>query len=177
VNEWLVAVRRAEDAETASTEVAGPRSFVIEESLGYLVNRTARAMAGELAERLRPAGIGIGQWAVMLLLWAKDGSTQAEIARFAAIEAPTVVRTIDRMVRDGIVTREADPRDARLARIHLTERGLRLRDELVPAAIAVNEAFAQRLTEGEAAILRGTLRKLLGIPSEPESSGLAQSRP
>ena len=176
MNEWLVAVCRAEVAETALADVAGPRSFVIDESLGYLVNRTARAMAGELAERLRPAGIGIGQWAVLLFLWAKDGSTQAEIARFAAIEAPTVVRTIDRMVRDGLVSREADPRDARLTRIHLTERGLRLRDELVPAAVAVNEAFTQRLTESEADILGRTLRKLLGMSSEPESPVLAQSR-
>jgi DNA-binding MarR family transcriptional regulator len=163
VTQWSVTIRRGDGSLSATAGPTGTRPFVIEESLGYLVNRTARAMAAELAERLRPAGIGIGQWAVLLCLWAKDGSTQAELARFAAIEAPTIVRTIDRMVRDGLVTREADPRDARLTRIHLTERGLGLRDELAPEAVAVNEVFAQRLTKGEFDSLRRILTKLLGI--------------
>jgi DNA-binding MarR family transcriptional regulator len=160
-----VVLRRA-PATNGDTD-AGARTpvFVIEESLGYLVNRAARTMAGELAKRLRPAGIGIGQWAIMLLLWARDGSTQAELARLAAIEPPTVVRTIDRMVRDGLVTRVPDPRDARLSRIHLTERGRTLRDELVPQAIAVNDVFLQRLTRNEGASLRRLLTKLLGDPS------------
>ena len=97
--------------------------FVIDESLGYLVNRVARSMADRLAERMRPAGIGIGQWAVLLFLFARDGLSQAELSRDIAIEPPTMVRTIDRLVRDGLVTRVADPADGRLSRIHLTDRG------------------------------------------------------
>ena len=51
-----------------------------------------------------------------------------------------MVRTIDRLVRDGLVTRVADPADGRVSRIYLTDRGRSLRDELVPMAVAVNEA-------------------------------------
>lgn len=162
-----VLLRRAPATDGDSGAELRTPSFVIEESLGYLVNRAARLMAGELAERLRPAGIGIGQWAIMLLLWARDGSTQAELARLAAIEPPTVVRTIDRMVRDGLVTRAPDPNDARLSRIHLTQRGRTLRDELVPHAVAVNDVFLQRLTASEGASLRRLLTKLLANPSRP----------
>ena len=138
--------------------------FVIAESMGYLVNRAARMMAGSLAERLRPSGVGIGQWALLLFLWAREGMTQAELARVAAIEGPTVVRTIDRMVRDGLVTRSSDPRDARLSRIHLTERGRRLRDDLVPHAIAVNEAVLGRLSLREGNTLRRLLAKVIAPP-------------
>ena len=49
------------------------QDFVLEESLGYLVNRLARLMAQQLADELRPAGIGIGQWAVLIWLWERDG--------------------------------------------------------------------------------------------------------
>lgn len=142
--------------------VAGSSAFVVEESLGYLVNRLARDMAAALARRIRPAGVAIGQWAVLLHLWARDGATQAELARSAAIEPPTVVRTIDRMVRDGLVTRRTDPRDARLSRIHLTERGRALRDVLVPEAIATNREFLARLTSEEGDELRRLLRRLVG---------------
>src|SRR5687767_13962332 len=118
-------------------------------------------MAGQLAERMRPAGVGIGPWAVLLFLWARDGMSQAELARVIAIEPPTMVRTIDRMVRDGLVTRVADPADGRISRIHLTDRGRTHRDELVPLATAVNEATLARLTERERATFQRLLTKLV----------------
>ena len=140
------------------------QEFVITESLGYLVNRAARSMAHQLAQELRPAGVGIGQWAVLLFLWARDGMSQAELSRVVAIEPPTMVRTIDRMVRDRLVTRVPDPADGRLTRIYLTERGRSLRDELIPKAIAVNSATLGRLTPAEGRALRRLLGKLVSQP-------------
>jgi DNA-binding MarR family transcriptional regulator len=140
------------------------QEFVISESLGYLVNRAARSMAHQLAEELRPAGVGIGQWAVLLVLWARDGLSQAELSRVVAIEPPTMVRTIDRMVRDGLATRAPDPDDGRLTRIYLTERGRSLRDELIPKAITVNAAALGRLTPAEGRTLRRLLGKLVSQP-------------
>jgi DNA-binding MarR family transcriptional regulator len=157
-------MRAAHDDGSAPDPAVGPgaRELVIEDSLGYLVNRAARAMAHQLAEELRPAGVGIGQWAVLMFLWARDGMSQAELSRVVAIEPPTMVRTIDRMVRDGLVTRVADPDDGRVSRIHLTEHGRSLRDELVPKAIAVNAATLGRLTPSEGRSLRRLLDKLAG---------------
>ncbi len=140
------------------------QEFVIEDSLGYLVNRVARSLAHQLAEELRPAGVGIGQWAVLIFLWARDGMSQAELSRVVAIEPPTMVRTIDRMVRDGLVTRVPDPDDGRVTRIHLTERGRSLRDELVPKAVAVNARNLGRMTEREGRTLQRLLSKLLVEP-------------
>jgi DNA-binding MarR family transcriptional regulator len=159
-------VARTAKAGGPATDTAGDeRTFVIEDSLGYLVNRAARLMAHELADRLRPAGVGIGQWAVLLFLWARDGTTQAELARVVAIEPPTLVRTIDRMVRDGLVTRSPDPNDGRITRIHLTERGRALRDDLVPEAVAVNESAGTRLTAAESRTLHRLLAKLVAEPT------------
>lgn len=161
MTEWSVRFDRASNApiDQAAAQPSA-REFVISESLGYLVNRAARLMAHDLAEELRSDGVAIGQWAVLLVLWAHDGVTQAELARRVAIEPPTLVRTIDRMVRDGLATREPDPRDGRVSRIHLTDRGRALRDKLIPKAVAVNEATLARLTEGEGRTLRRLLAKL-----------------
>lgn len=163
---WSVHVDRASVAKTSAEDsTRDRRSFVIEDSLGYLLNRAARLMANELADRLRPAGVGIGQWAVLLFLWARDGATQAELARVVAIEPPTIARTIDRMVRDGLVIRSPDPRDGRVTRIHLTSRGRALRDSLIPEAIAVNEGVSPRLTLAESRTLRRLLAKLVAEPA------------
>jgi len=146
---------------SAAGSEAEAQEFVIEDSLGYLVNRAARSMAQQLADELRPAGVGIGQWAVLMFLWARDGMSQAELSRVVAIEPPTMVRNIDRMVRDGLVRREGDPDDRRIARIYLTDRGRALRDELVPKAAAVNAATLGRLTASEGRTLRRLLGKML----------------
>lgn len=165
---WSVRIAASDGnaSEPDSRPGSDAQEFVIEESLGYLVNRVARSMAHQLAEELRPVGIGIGQWAVLLFLWARDGLSQAELSRVVAIEPPTMVRTIDRMVRDGLVTRVPDAADGRVTRIHLTERGRSLRDELVPRAVAVNAAALGRLTTSEGQTLRRLLAKLLDRPDE-----------
>jgi DNA-binding MarR family transcriptional regulator len=162
MTEWSVRFGGASTARTdRTTAEPADHEFVISESLGYLVNRAARVMAHDLAEELRTEHVAIGQWAVLLVLWARDGVTQADLARHVAIEPPTLVRTIDRMVRDGFATRQPDPRDGRVSRIHLTKRGRALRDQLVPKAVAVNEATLARLTESEGRTLRRLLAKLV----------------
>jgi DNA-binding MarR family transcriptional regulator len=161
VTAWSVRHRGANGRRGQAPEAgAGEREFVIEDSLGYRVNRAARVMAQQLADELRPAGVLIGQWAVLMFLWARDGMSQAELSRFVAIEPPTMVRTIDRMVRDGLVERRPDSTDARISRIQLTDRGRGLRDELIPKAVAVNERMLARLSASEGRTLLRLLAKL-----------------
>ena len=87
--------------------------------------------------------------------------SQVELSRVVAIEPPTMVRNIDRMVRDGLVRRVPDPDDRRISRIYLTDRGRALRDQLVPKAAAVNAATLERLTPNEGRTLRRLLGKVL----------------
>jgi DNA-binding MarR family transcriptional regulator len=137
-------VQRSEDVTGASDDV-----FVIEQSLGYLVNALARAFTRALADRIRPHGVTPAQWAVLLVLWAEDGQTQTVLSRRVAIETPTMVRTLDRMERDGLVERRRDPRDRRRVNVTLTEQGRSLRDVLVPCAVAVNEVATSDMDREE----------------------------
>lgn len=140
--------------------------FVLSHSVGYLLNRAARIMAQRLSDELRPAGVGIGQWAILMHLWAHDGLSQAQLSRVVAIEPPTMVRNIDRMVRDGLVERRADGADARVSRVHLTERGRSLRDDLVAKAVGVNDQTLSRFSASERRTLVQLLQKLIS-PTEP----------
>jgi MarR family transcriptional regulator, organic hydroperoxide resistance regulator len=173
VSEWSVRTRaetRGRDDGDVSESTAAAGEFVIEDSLGYLVNRVARSIAHQLAEEIRPAGVAIGQWAVLLYLWASGGVSQADLSRLVGIEPPTMVRTIDRMVRDGLVTRVPDPGDGRVSRIHLTDRGRSLRDELVPKAVTVNATTLGVLSASEGRTLRRLLVKLLEGTGDGDST-------
>ena len=157
-------VRRRE----AGTDGEGPDGglFVIEESLGYLVNYAARAFGRELSPRLAARGARMGQWAVLMFLWAQDGQTQRELSHQVAIEDATMVRTLDRMERDGLVRRERNPRDRRQINIFLTEKGWVMRDTLVPEAIEGNRAASRRLSEDERRQLLDLLGRVIGALEE-----------
>jgi DNA-binding MarR family transcriptional regulator len=72
---------------------------------------------------------GAQAYGVLLRLAEEDGLSQAELARRQRVEAPTMCRLVDRLVRDGLVHRDRHPADRRVVRVLLTETGRRtLRD-------------------------------------------------
>ncbi len=156
-------VRRGEEMREGDS---GEGLFVIEDSLGYLVNYAARAFARELSRRLGEHGVRVGQWAVLMFLWAEDGVSQGELSRRVAIEGATMVRTLDRMERDGLVRRERNPRDRRQIQVFLTERGWSLRNTLIPEAIAGNQFATRGLSEKEHEQLRNLLRRVIEAMEE-----------
>lgn len=120
-----------------------------------VAGRLVRALAdAELAE-VGVAGPGCG---VLLRLAGEDGLTQAEIARRQRVEAPTMCRTVNRLVRDGMVERRPDPDDRRATRVHLTTRGR----HAAGAGGAVVEGIEARAFSALGAAERRTLADLLG---------------
>jgi DNA-binding MarR family transcriptional regulator len=87
------------------------------------LGNTVRSIRGRVDRSLQGMGLRLGQYQVLRHLWEHDGLTPREIAERLDVEMPTVTRTVQRMVRDGLVQRQAHPADARSVRIYLTERG------------------------------------------------------
>lgn len=159
-------VRSAADAPVHDA-VAAPQVFVIDDSLGFLVNYVAKLFARAHTACLEQHDVTLGQWAVLMFLWAEDGLTQTELSRHVAIEDATMVRTIDRMERDGLVRRVRNPHDRRQLNIFLTDKGRSLRDVLVPCALEVNTTAVQDFTVAEQHQLHVFLHKLITALANP----------
>jgi DNA-binding MarR family transcriptional regulator len=143
--------------------------YAIEDNLGYLINRSARLIAQMFSRRLQRHGVALAQWAILLFLYSEDGQTQRQLSRVVAIEPPTVARTIDRMVRDGLVRREPHPYDGRATRIRLTPRALALREELAAESMAGNAFAARVLSAEELQTLKTLLRRVIdGLTGEED---------
>jgi MarR family transcriptional regulator, organic hydroperoxide resistance regulator len=84
---------------------------------------TVKALRARMDGLLRPHGLRLGQYQLLRALWERDGLTPRELADHVGVEMPTVTRTVQRMMRDGFVRREANPSDARSVRIRLTPKG------------------------------------------------------
>ena len=68
------------------------------------------------------------------MLYEQDGLTQAELCKRIQVEQPTMANTLNRMERDGLIRRSADPTDKRRAMIHLTDRAKSFKKDLMEKA-------------------------------------------
>ena len=130
-------------------------------NVGYLVNHAGRLFARALDRRLAAYGVSHGPFPLLLVLWEEERITQSEIARRLDIEQPTVANTLKRMERDGWVTTEPDPANARRVLIVLTAKGRELETALIREAEAVNAMASQALEATEIESLRTALAKVI----------------
>lgn len=130
-------------------------------SLGYQVNHLGRLLARALRQRIEHLGVLPGQFAQLLALYESDGLTQAELCACVQIEQPTMASTLTRMERDGLIERVPDPDDGRRSLVLLTSRARELSDELVSAAVTVNELATRGLDEHEVAAFMATLATII----------------
>jgi DNA-binding MarR family transcriptional regulator len=163
-------VRSRDDLAAPESQVAAARVFIIEESLGYLVNYLAKLFSQILTASLAPHGVYPGQWGVLLFLWVQDGQTQRELSRQVAIDEASMVRSIDRMERDGLVQRVRNEHDRRQIKIFLTEKGWGLRDQLVPCALVGNAVVTQSFTQEEQNQLSALFHRMIASLEDALSS-------
>ncbi len=90
-------------------------------NFGFILNDVARLLRTSFDRRVKQLGLTRSQWWVLTFLFRNDGVTQSELADTLEIEKPTLGRLIDRLEAKGWVRREADAKDRRAWRVHLTE--------------------------------------------------------
>ena len=123
------------------------------ESLAFDIGVLARLFERELRLAFAEHDVLPGHFPVLLGLYDRDGLTQAELARVAGVEQPTMAATLQRMERAGLVRREPDPGDGRRATVFLTERARELERPLVDAARAINRRAVRGLSADDRSLL------------------------
>lgn len=108
-------------------------------------------------------GISGGKFGVLIILYQKNTAlAPSELAKIAGVTRATISMMLARMKRDGLITEEADAQDGRQKHIRLTEAGLALMEEILPAHYQRVSALMGRLTESEQEELIRLLGKLTG---------------
>ena len=96
----------------------------IEERFSRALHGSARLWRLALDKRLKHLGIGQSGWMTIAMI-AKAGEpmSQRALADLVGVEGPSMVSMLDRLERDGFVTRAPSPTDRRVKLAHLTEAG------------------------------------------------------
>ena len=113
--------------------------------------KKAMAEAGEAA--FHRHGVHSGQQWLLRCLWAEDGLSPGEVARRLDLATPTVTKAASRMEVAGLLVRRPHPTDARLVRLHLTDRGRGLEKTVADEMHRLAERALATLTPEERAAL------------------------
>ncbi|MDY0306533.1 MAG: MarR family winged helix-turn-helix transcriptional regulator [Desulfovibrionaceae bacterium] len=138
------------------------KTFRLDESLGYLTHRAARALANDLGRRFAVAGLDLTaeQWRVMTLLWDRDGRTQQEISGGLLQEKTGISRLVDGLEARSLAVRARDERDSRKRRVYLTIEGKKLRRGCIAAASATLEQAVAGVPEEKLEACLEVLRRV-----------------
>ncbi len=96
----------------------------LEEQFSESMFLTTHAWRIALDRQLRPLGFTLSRWMLLLHLSRNDGCTHKELAQCMGIEAATLVRLVDRMEKEGLLTRCNSETDRRVKHLRLSDAGL-----------------------------------------------------
>ncbi|MDK1386216.1 MarR family winged helix-turn-helix transcriptional regulator [Sinorhizobium sp. 8-89] len=134
--------------------------FVKDTCLCLHVQRTARALARQFDEALRPLDITNGQFSLMMSLNRPEPPSMSAVASLLAMDRTTLTAALKPLERRGLVEVFVDSTDRRLRRLRLTAEGGSLLAEAVPIWKDTHEAVDRSLGEGGADRLRADLLAL-----------------
>jgi len=130
-------------------------------SMGYQVNLLARLLAQLLSRHVGRYGVAPGQFAQLLALYDQNGQTPAELCAAVGVEPGTMTKTLQRMERDALIERRADPGDGRRIRIHLTERARQLEPMLKTIVVELNTSVLEGLSPRQRGCFMAGLRRVI----------------
>jgi len=129
-----------------------------EERFSKALHGSARLWRLALDKRLKHLGIGQSGWMTIAMIAKADAPmSQRALADLVGVEGPSMVSMLDRLERDGFVTRAPCPNDRRVKLAHLTDAGRTVYDEVRKEA----EAFRAKLLAGVAPAALGAAAALL----------------
>jgi MarR family transcriptional regulator for hemolysin len=137
------------------------QKYDFENTIGFIVNRTAKAFVKALDYELRKkVGVTFGQWKVMVMLVNQNGISQKDIADRLGLEGATLIPIIDRMEKEGLVIRKVDPADRRNNKIYRTKKADALWDKMIKCAIEIRQVSIKDIPKENINITKNVLEKI-----------------
>ncbi|WP_316317749.1 MarR family winged helix-turn-helix transcriptional regulator [Clavibacter michiganensis] len=137
---------------------------------GRLLSTAARAVEHAWSEAL--ATLGVTHAGLIALHLLRDGPlSQIQLARSAHVETQTMSRTLERLEREGLVSRAPDPADRRRHVVARTEAGAEAweRAQALEQDVVPELARSEEMRRGLIDVIRAAGRPSPGDAASPAS--------
>src|ERR1700755_426305 len=113
---------RQTSARRATDRPGDPSPFAI----GLLLRRAHARAAAALTEALRPLGIELRHFAVLIVLVNRGPTEQRDLVLATGTDKAGIMRVVDDLERMGLAVRKSVPGDRRVGAVEITRKGLHL---------------------------------------------------
>lgn len=134
--------------------------------LGKRIVFAGKALRARFESALSAAGASLPTFLVLTSAREWPGVSQSELADRVGVEGPTLVRHLDRMCAEGLVTRVRDENDRRVTHIELTDEGIARQAELARVAAGLDRQLRRLFTAEDLAVLDRVLIRLSDYTEE-----------
>jgi MarR family transcriptional regulator, transcriptional regulator for hemolysin len=128
--------------------------------IGLHIQRTARSLNRAFEDALAAAGGSLPTWLILLSLRAERWDTQTALAEAVGVRGPTLTHHLDRLERDGLITRTREPENRRVQRVELTDAGIEAFDRLRAVATSFDRRLRDGIADAEVVALGDLLDRL-----------------
>lgn len=102
-----------------------------------------------MEEALRPLGIELRHFAVLIVLVDRGPTVQRDLVAATGSDKAGIMRVVDDLERRGLAVRKTVPGDRRVRAVEITPQGLELFDAAHVAAVPRAERLVAELRPGE----------------------------
>lgn len=106
---------------------------------------TSKILSIELANRVNKHGFTLDEWLVLDAIKRFNGGAMSEISAASSCYGASLTRTVDKLVSNSYVYREASRTDRRKVEVYLAQRGLdvhdRIREDLRPLDSQIDDVL------------------------------------
>jgi len=125
--------------------------------LSVLSNRISSSIAARYSDKF---GLKVQEWRIMAVLGEKPSQSAAEISECTAMDKVAVSRAVKSLLSSGHLERHFAESDRRRSVIALSEKGREVYAQIVPLALAYEEAILDKMSDEMRACLRPLIREL-----------------
>jgi MarR family transcriptional regulator, lower aerobic nicotinate degradation pathway regulator len=137
-------------------------------ALGLLLRRAHARAAAAMAAAMRPFGLELRHFAVLMVLADRGPTTQRDLVEATGFDKAGVMRVVDGLQAGRLALRREVPGDRRIRAVEITARGMAVFDAAHLEAVAPAEALVAHLRPGEAEQLTDLLTRFTH-PSDEDS--------
>jgi MarR family transcriptional regulator for hemolysin len=118
----------------------------VEERFSDALHSTSRSWKQAVDRRLKYLGVSQASWmTIAIAAKAESPLSQSELADRLGVEGATMVAMVDRLVKAGLVVREASSTDRRIKRVVLTPAGVAIYDKVKTEADTLRKQLLAKM--------------------------------
>ena len=132
----------------------------INDSLGYMLCRTARKIHQQLTQKFQVYDITLEQWVALKTVEENDGISQKQLAVLLEKDQNNVTALLGRLEKKQLLRREVNQADKRAFSLRVTEAGLQTIAKLASVDEAAIAAIEAALQPAEVEQFKAQLRRI-----------------